>query len=439
MESSNIYGTEFCSILKKELLTAMGCTEPGCIAFCAAKMRQTLGCEPETILAKCSGNLIKNAKGATVPNSGGLKGIEAACILGAVGGDPDRGLEAVSAAKPEDITRTRALLEKKICTVELLESDDNLDIILEGKGGGHTALTELKYDHTNIIRIEKDGKSIFTKEQPSASKTEEKSNPYEDLTVRRIIDFAEHAELKDSGLEEMINRQIACNSKISEEGLTHSYGAQVGRILLKDFNNQDIRTRAQAFAAAGSDARMSGCEMPVVINSGSGNQGITVTMPVIEFAQSLNKSHEELVRALIISNLVAIHIKACYGRLSAFCGSVSAAAGSGAAITWMSGGTYNQICGTIVNTLGTISGMVCDGAKPSCASKISAAVDAAIQAHYMSMEQSQFSAGDGLVKDDIEETIRSIGRMASEGMIETDKKILQLMLENDRRAKKDSR
>ena len=248
---------------------------------------------------------------------------------------------------------------------------------------------------------------------------------YSELSVKRIIQYAEETDLAD--IRDTILHQIECNTKISDEGLRGDWGASVGKIILRRGNS--VPLRAIAKAASGSDARMSGCELPVVINSGSGNQGITVTMPVAEYAREFGKSEDELIRALLLANLIAIHIKNTYGRLSAFCGAVSAATGAGAAITWMAGGTYEQICATITNTLGTISGMVCDGAKPSCASKIASAVDTALLAHAMAMEQKQFRGGDGLIKDNIESTIRSIGRMASEGMVETDHKILELMME----------
>lgn len=424
-----IVWSDYTKILKSELLTALGCTEPICIAYCSAVMREALGREPEKIRAICSGNLIKNAKGATVPNSGGLKGIAASAILGAVGGDVSKRLELLTSVTEEQIEHTKELLEKGICETSLLEhEDDNLQVIIQGEADGHTAEAELKYTHTNISRVVLDGKVLRTSDF-TAKKQDEKWALADLLTVREIINYAENVDLDQDSLRDMIRQQIDCNTRISTEGLKNNWGASVGRIILK--RDQSLRARAVATAAAGSDARMSGCELPVVINSGSGNQGITVTMPVVQYAKDYGKSEDELIRAMLLSNLIAIHIKAAYGRLSAFCGAVSAATGAGAAITWMSGGSYDQICATITNTLGTISGMVCDGAKPSCASKIASAVDTALMAHAMAMEQKQFQGGDGLIKNDIEATIRSIGRMASEGMVETDHKILELMLEDE--------
>ncbi len=421
-------------ILKDELLTALGCTEPICIAYCSAVMRMALGCEPEKIEALCSGNLVKNAKGATVPNSGGLKGIAASAILGAVGGDPEKRLELLTGVTPEQIEHTRELLKRGICEEKLLENEeDKLQVIVRGEANGHTAEAELKYTHTNICRVLRDGQAIPYNNgcaEISASGSYESNDKFcKSVSIRQIIEYAENADLDEDGIRDLIRRQIQCNTVISAEGLRGDWGASVGKIILR--RGSSLPLRAVAAAAAGSDARMSGCELPVVINSGSGNQGITVTMPVVTYARDWGKSEDELIRALLLANLVAIHIKAAYGRLSAFCGVVSAATGSGAAITWMAGGTYEQICATITNTLGTISGMVCDGAKPSCASKIASAVDTAILAHEMAMAQKQFHSGEGLVKDNIEATIRSVGRMAAEGMVSTDQKILELMMEKE--------
>ena len=432
MDNSKNYFSDYTAILKSELLTALGCTEPICIAYCSAVMRDALGAEPEKMQALCSGNLIKNAKGATVPNSGGLKGIAASAILGAVGGDPAKRLELLTGVTPEQIEHTKALLQKGICEETLLENEeDKLQVIIRGEAGGHTAEAELKYTHTNICRVTRDGQPVsfsrFCEGAAGAGEHSENEALYRELSIRRIIDYAENADLDKEDIRETIRHQIRCNTAISEEGLRSDWGASVGKIILRRGNS--IPLRAAAAAAAGSDARMSGCELPVVINSGSGNQGITVTMPVVEYAKELGKSEDELIRALMLGNLAAIHIKASYGRLSAFCGVVSAATGSGAAITWLSGGSYEQVCATITNTLGTISGMVCDEAKPSCAAKIASSVDTAILAHEMSMAKKSFHSGEGLIKDNIEATIRSVGRMAAEGMVETDQKILELMME----------
>ena len=434
MGVSKAYFSDFTKILKDELLTALGCTEPICIAYCAAVMRQALGAEPERMQAFCSGNLIKNAKGATVPNSGGLKGISASAVLGAVGGNPVKQLELLTEVTPEQIAHAKELLDKGICEESLLEKEeDKLQVIIRGEANGHTAEAELKYTHTNICRVERDGHPVSFDNLRHAvmnpGNESETAGVYSELSIRRIIDYAENADLDQENIRETIRHQIKCNTAISNEGLQNDWGASVGKIILRRGNT--VPLRATAAAAAGSDARMSGCELPVVINSGSGNQGITVTMPVVTYAGELHKSEDELIRALMLANLTAIHIKASYGRLSAFCGVVSAATGSGAGITWLAGGSYEQICATITNTLGTISGMVCDGAKPSCAAKIASAVNTAILAHEMAMAGKLFHSGDGLVKDGVEATIRSVGRMAAEGMVETDQKILELMMERE--------
>ena len=418
----------YSAMLHSELLTALGCTEPVCIAYCAAMMRKTLGAMPDQIVVECSGNIVKNVKGAVVPNSDGMKCIDAAATLGVVGGDPERALEVLTTVTPADIEKTKQLLAQEFCRVKLLESSDKLHVLVTGYECGHKAIAELKHTHTGIVRLQRDDQVIFRAE------TDETASPSEEqleqaLTIDGILEFAETVDLDRYDLRPLIRRQIDCNTRIAQEGLTHAYGACVGSTLLASYGDA-VCTRARALAAAGSDARMSGCEMPVVINSGSGNQGITVSLPVIAYAQELNKSEDELIRALLISNLVALRIKASYGRLSAFCGAVSAATGSGAAITWLHGGTREQIDATITNTLADISGVVCDGAKPSCAAKIASAVECAIMSHCLSMKNRQFASGDGLVKQDIEQTISSIGRMASEGMVETDKKILQLMMDS---------
>ena len=425
------YWQDFSAILKYELMTALGCTEPICIAYCSAVMREALGAEPQRIRVFCSGNLVKNAKGATVPNSGGMKGIAASAVLGAVGGDPAKKLELLTGITPEQISHAQKLLDAGICEADLLpEEKDNLQVIVRGEADGHFAEAELCRTHTNITRVVRDGEVLRSAELSADDSARKADPPTDALSIKRILDYAEHADLEAEGVRTLLEKQIVCNSAISEEGLKNDWGACVGKVVLSQ--DQSLRGRAVASAAAGSDARMSGCELPVVINSGSGNQGITVTMPVLVYAQALGKSEDETLRALALSNLVAIHIKAAYGRLSAFCGAVSAATGSSAAITWLSGGGYEEICAAITNTLGTISGMVCDGAKPSCASKIASAVDCAIMGHLLAMNARQFQSGDGLVKKDVEATIHSIGRMAAEGMAMTDKKIIELMMEKEK-------
>jgi L-cysteine desulfidase len=427
MRKENWTQEQYAALLREELRPALGCTEPVSIALCAAAMTKALGCMPERILVQCSRNILKNAKGVVVPNSGGMKGIDVAAALGAIVGAPERGLEVLTGVTPEQIEAARAWLARGACQVRLMDTPETLHLVVTGiSGDGHTASAELKRTHTGLTRVTRDNVAIF--HCKTDAEAQEENNAAKSLNVGGILTFAEKARLEENGLRELLERQIECNSRIAEEGLSHPYGACVGATLLRHFG-ESASVRAQAYAAAGSDARMGGCEMPVVINSGSGNQGLTVTLPVLEYARELGKDHETVLRALLVSNLVAIRIKAAYGRLSAFCGAVSAAAGSGAAITWLRGGTETQIETTIVNTLADISGMVCDGAKASCASKIASAVGTAILASCMSMDSKGFAAGEGLVKQNVEQTIDTIGRMASEGMAETDKKILQLMQE----------
>ncbi len=427
MRKENWTQEQYAALLREELRPALGCTEPVSIALCAAAMTKALGCMPERILVQCSRNILKNAKGVVVPNSGGMKGIDVAAALGAIVGAPERGLEVLTGVTPEQIEAARAWLARGACQVRLMDTPETLHLVVTGiSGDGHTASAELKRTHTGLTRVTRDNVAIF--HCKTDAEAQEENNAAKSLNVGGILTFAEKARLEENGLRELLERQIECNSRIAEEGLSHPYGACVGATLLRHFG-ESASVRAQAYAAAGSDARMGGCEMPVVINSGSGNQGLTVTLPVLEYARELGKDHETVLRALLVSNLVAIRIKAAYGRLSAFCGAVSAAAGSGAAITWLRGGTETQIETTIVNTLADISGMLCDGAKASCASKIASAVGTAILASCMSMDSKGFAAGEGLVKQNVEQTIDTIGRMASEGMAETDKKILQLMQE----------
>lgn len=416
---------QYLKILSEELVPALGCTEPICIAYAAAMAAETLGCRPERMVVEASGNIIKNVKGAVVPGSGGLKGIEAAAILGMTGGDPHRLLEVLSGITEEDLNAARELLKNgNFCKVAILNSSSKLHVRVGVFAGEHTALVELMHQHTNVVMVEKDGKTVVEKERNEHC-GDEGLTDRSCLNVRDIQTFADQVELSE--VQTLIDRQIECNERIAKEGIEREYGVSVGANLLKHYGN-DVKVRARAMAAAGSDARMSGCLFPVVINSGSGNQGITVSVPVIEYAREIGSAHEKLVRALVFSNLIAIHQKTGIGRLSAYCGVVSAACGAGAGITYLLGGTYQQICATITNALVNVSGMICDGAKPSCAAKIATAVDAAIMGHCLSMEQKEFQTGDGIVKDTVEETIKSVGEIASTGMQLTDEKILEIMI-----------
>ena len=421
--NQELYDT-FLQVLSKELIPALGCTEPIAIAYAAAKARQILELEPEGIRLRCSGNIIKNVKGVAVPNAGGLKGVEAAAILGALGGDADRELEVLQAILPQHLERTKELLDTGFCRCSLQENVANLYIVAEVFSGEHTAIVTIINRHTLITRMEKDGKVLFA--QDPVVQKEDDTN-WSNWSMPAIVEFAETVEL--SKVKSLLDGQIELNCAISGAGLNRAYGAQIGRTLL-DVCEDTVWTRAKARAAAASDARMGGCSLPVVINSGSGNQGLTVSLPVIEYARHLGVCREKLYRALLISNLTSIFQKHYIGSLSAFCGAVTAAAGCGAAITWLHGGTLENICDTIANTVANVGGMVCDGAKASCAAKIASAVDAAIMAHHLSMRGLKFQPGEGIVQNDPQQTIRSLGYIGRVGMKHTDVEILNLMLGN---------
>lgn len=414
----------YVSILKHELVPALGCTEPIAIAYASAKAVQILGQVPERIEMSCSGNIIKNVKGVTVPNSGGMKGIEAAAILGAVGGDADKELEVLESVTPEDIRRTRELAAEKICTCNLVDGVENLYITAGVSAGEHSAEVTIVGYHTNVTKIVKDGEVLL--ERTVEAETKEMGMDKSKLTVKDILEFADEVKIED--IEETIGRQVELNSAIAQEGLDNSYGAQIGKTLMHVWG-KSITTRACARAAAGSDARMGGCSLPVVINSGSGNQGMTVSLPVIAYAEEWEVSREKMYRALVVSNLIAIHQKYYIGSLSAYCGAVSAACGAGAGITYMYGGSYEQVSLTIINTLGNVGGIVCDGAKSSCAAKIASSVDAALMAFHLSIQNKSFLPGEGIIKGDIEETIKSMGYIGRVGMRSTDTEILNIMID----------
>ena len=414
----------YVALLNRELVPALGCTEPIAIAFAAAKATALLGCRPDRMEMHCSGNIVKNVQGVTVPNSGGLKGIEAATILGALGGNADKDLEVLEGIDPKIIEETASLIGTGYCKSILVDGVENLYLLAKVFHGEHSVEVEIENLHTNIIRITVDGVDTYRRETEGCG-----IHIAEDkvlLNVRDILTFADEVDLKD--VEFVLNRQIEMNCAISDEGLRNTYGANVGLTLLEAYGNTDVKIRAKARAAAGSDARMSGCSMPVVINSGSGNQGITACLPVVEYARHLGKSHEELCRALVVSNLIALHQKKYIGSLSAYCGAVCAACGSGAAITYLHGGGYEAVSRTIINTIANVGGIVCDGAKPSCAAKIASAVDAAIMAHHMSEKGRAFQSGEGLVQQDVEQTIQNLGAVGRDGMRVTDLEILHIML-----------
>ena len=417
------------AVLNEELVSALGCTEPIAVAYAAALAAGALGHEPRHLAIACSGNIIKNVKSVTVPNSDGLRGIEAAATLGAVGGDASRALEVLEAVDENDISHAKELLASDFCSVELAQGVPNLYVRATAEADGHTAVAEISERHTNVTTLELDGKAVTVdgihEVELTAASTCQETGADRALSLETIWKFANDLETRD--VEELIERQIELNRAIAREGLQGDWGARIGRTLLSTRPN-DISCKARATAAAGSDARMSGCSMPVVICCGSGNQGITCSLPVAEYAEELDSDQDDLIRAVALSDLTAVHVKHFIGELSAFCGAVSASCGAGAGICYLRGGSFAQYEATIVNTLANVGGIVCDGAKPSCAAKISAAVDAAILGCDMALADDEFVAGDGLVGDNAEETIRSMGYVGRVGMHPTDVEILNIML-----------
>ncbi|MBS6397243.1 MAG: serine dehydratase subunit alpha family protein [Clostridiales bacterium] len=423
MEKTDIRYRTYLQILKEELVPAMGCTEPIAISYCAAKARAILGMLPERSLVEVSGNIIKNVKSVIVPNTNGLKGIGAAAAAGIVAGDAERILEVIAGVNEEQKEEIREYLERGVIQVRPLDTEEILDIVIHVYGGGHEVTVRIANYHTNIVLIRKDGETLY-EIGGAAAKEETNQADRNLLRVEDIVEFADTADPAD--VEELLSRQIRCNSAIAREGLANLWGANVGKVLLRAYGD-DVKVRARAMAAAGSDARMSGCEMAVIINSGSGNQGMAASLPVIEYAAELKVSQEKLYRALLVSNLITIHQKTGIGRLSAYCGAVSAGCGAGCGIAYLHGGDFRCIAHTLVNALAIVSGIVCDGAKPSCAGKIAAAVDAGILGYEMYCEGQQFRGGDGILSKGVENTIRNIGRLGSVGMKETDKEIIQIM------------
>lgn len=424
MQPTDLKYTQYLQILREELIPAMGCTEPIAMAYAAAKAREVLGALPDKIDIVISGNIIKNVKSVIVPNTGGLKGITAAIAAGAVAGNADRQLEVLADVKEDEIPKIAQFMESCAMAVMKSESDKLLDIDLHMYRGRDNVRLRITDFHTNIVLIEKNGQVLLKKESASADAGETDRGV---LNVRDIIEFAESVDIED--VRDLLEKQIEYNSAISEEGLHGEYGASVGKTLLET-RGEDVRVRARAQAAAGSDARMSGCEMPVVIVSGSGNQGMTASLPVIVYARDMGASHERLLRALVVSNLITIHQKTPIGRLSAFCGAISAGCGAAAGVAWLTDGTYEAVSATITNTLGMISGTVCDGAKPSCATKIASAVEAGLLGFDLYEKGKGLHGGDGILKDNVEKTIESVGQLAREGMRETDTEILDIMLED---------
>ncbi len=420
MQKSSERYKQFIQILKEELIPAMGCTEPIAIAYGAARAKKILGAKPDEIIVETSGNLVKNVKSVTVPNTGGLKGIKAAAVAGAIAGKVEKKLEVISEVTKEEQKQIKEYLDTHKVNVLYLDSVIPLDLIVTLKSNGHEARVRIAQYHTNIIMEEKDGEIIFNTKLLTQ---EEGLTDHNILAVEDIVKFADTVILDD--VKDIIKRQIEDNMAIAEEGIKNSYGANIGSTLLA--NGSDLRTKLKAMAAAGSDARMSGCELPVVINSGSGNQGITVSVPVVIYAREKGINEERMYRALVLSNLLAIHQKTGIGRLSAYCGAVSAGSAAGAAICYLEGGTYKDIAHCLVNSLAISSGIICDGAKPSCAAKIAMAIESGLLSLEMLQTKNQFRDGEGIVKKGVENTIRNVGRLGRYGMRETDREIMKIM------------
>ena len=434
-KTSALYQT-YLQILNEELIPAMGCTEPIAIAYAAAKAREVLGQLPGSVWLGVSNNIIKNVKSVIVPNTGGMKGIEAAAAAGIVAGQAGKALEVISEVTEAQKAEMRRFLADTPIRVEAVDNGQIFDIIVRLAAGEHTASVRIAQYHTNIVHVEKDGQVLLDVpvEANAAACGHEGNAPTEDglagrdlLTIADILDFADTCDLAD--IRPVLDTQIQYNTQISEEGLLGDYGANIGSTMLK-FYGGDVRNRAIAKAAAGSDARMSGCELPVVINSGSGNQGITVSVPVIEYAKALAAPKDRLYRALAVSNLIAIHEKSGIGRLSAYCGAVSAGCAAGCGIAYLQGADYEAIAHTLVNSLAIVSGIICDGAKPSCAAKIASSVEAGIMGYHMYLNGQQFRAGDGIVTKGVENTIRNVSQLGREGMRETDKEIVKIMMQD---------
>lgn len=414
----------YVQILKEELVMAMGCTEPIAISYACAKATQVLDHLPDRIVVKASGSIIKNVKSVIVPHTNGLKGIEVAAAAGALYGDADAKLEVLSRATREQIEELPEYVQNTNITVQHIEQGHVFDLEIHVYYEQEHASVRIVDTHTNIVQIEKNWQVIFEDKTTSL----ELKADHSALIMKQIWDFSQTVDIDD--VKEILDRQITCNMAIANEGIHNSYGANIGHVIL-NMDSDCVKTRAKAYAAAGSDARMNGCELPVVINSGNGNQGITCCVPVVVYAKELDCTQEQLYRALVLSNLTAIYIKTGIGTLSAFCGAVSAGAAAGAGIAYLHNGTYKEIQHTIVNALAILSGTICDGAKASCAAKIASSVDAGIMGYYMYKNKQQFYAGDGIVAHSVDETIQNIGTLGSQGMLQTNDKIIEMMISCD--------
>ena len=423
MKKEDVKYGAYVQILKEELVPAMGCTEPIALAYAAAKAREILGSIPDKVVIEASGSIIKNVKSVIVPNTNHLKGIPAAATAGIIAGRAEKELEVIAQVTESEIEQMKQFLQTADIKVVQADNGITFDIIVSVYKGSSYAKVRIANYHTNIVLMEKDGEVIY--EIAVEGEKEEGLTDRNLLNMKDIWDFAMTVDVKD--IKETLDRQIAYNTAIAEEGLRGDYGANIGSVLLDTYGD-DIRTRAKAKAAAGSDARMNGCELPVIINSGSGNQGMTSSIPVIEYAKEFDADEDTLYRALALSNLVTIHQKTGIGRLSAYCGAVSAGAGAGAGIAYLCGGGYEEVIHTVVNALAIVSGIVCDGAKASCAAKIASAVDAGILGYNMYKRGQQFYGGDGIVTRGVEETIQNVGRLEKQGMKETNEEIIKIMV-----------
>ena len=424
MEKNDIRYQAYVKILEEELKPAMGCTEPIAIAYCAAVAREVLGGLPEKVKVGASGSMIKNVKSVIVPNTDHLKGIPAAVSAGIVAGNPDKELEVIADVSKDDIKNIEKFMQEKEIVVEHLDEGIIFDIVITLYKGEDYAKVHIINSHTNVVLVEHNHQIL--KSSDCLNDMPSDTAKYELLNMKDIWDYINHVELVD--IKDILDRQIAYNMAIAEEGLQADYGANIGKVILSSDANS-LKARAAAMAAAGSDARMNGCELPVIINSGSGNQGITVSVPVITYAKELKATDEQLYRALALSNLTAIHQRTPIGRLSAYCGAVNAGAAAGAGIPYLSGGDYEAVLHTVVNALAIVSGIICDGAKASCAGKIAFAVEAGILGYNMYMQGQQFYGGDGIVKKGIEDTLKSVGRLGKDGMKGTNEEIIKIMLE----------
>jgi len=423
MKRSDVLYRQYLNILEEELRPAMGCTEPIALAYAGAKARQLLGKLPEKIEVSVSGNIIKNVKSVVVPNTGGLRGIAAAVCAGVVVGNADLQLQVISQVSEEGRQALSAFMKTVPVKIQPSEASLVFDIDLKLYAGDEVARVRIVNHHTNIVHMSKNGEVLL--DLPVEESSEDHLTDKSCLSIEKIVEFADCLDVED--VRKSVGTQIQCNMDIALEGIQNNWGANIGSVILRR-QGEAVDRRAAAYAAAGSDARMSGCEKPVIILSGSGNQGITASVPVAIYAEELGKTEEELLKAVALSDLVTIHQKAGIGRLSAYCGAISAGCGAGAGIAYLQGGRFEAVAHTVVNAIAILSGTICDGAKPSCAAKIAAAVDAGILGFHMFLEDQQFYGGDGIVTKGVDKTVTNVGRLAREGMRETDRTILQIML-----------